>query len=54
MTDPLDTEFVKHVRQYRPDSVTARLADEVERLRKVLVQDMTVIAEDTFRDMEGK
>lgn len=31
--DPLDSEFVKHVRKYRPASVTARLADEVESLR---------------------
>jgi hypothetical protein len=33
MSDPLQTEFVKHVRKYRPDSVTARLADEAETLR---------------------
>jgi len=31
--DPLQSEFVKHVRRYRPNGVTARLAVEVERLR---------------------
>jgi len=34
MSDPLDNEFVRHVRKYRPDSVTARLSVEVEERRK--------------------
>ena len=32
--DPLDTPFVQHVLRYRPDSVTAKLAREVEELRE--------------------
>jgi len=34
--DPLETKFVKHMRKYRPNSVTARLASEVEHLRESL------------------
>ena len=34
MEDAIKSKFVQHVRKYRPDSVTSRLANEVERLRK--------------------
>ena len=46
--DPLHSEFVKHVRKYRPYSVTARLADEVERLRKTVIDTTAVIAEEVW------
>ncbi len=35
--DSLESEFVKHVLKYRPDSITARLAKEVAVLRRALI-----------------
>jgi len=51
--DPLNSEYVKHVRKYRPNSVTARLAAEVERLRKVVIETTGVIAEEVWSDKRG-
>ena len=46
--DPLDSEFVKHVLKHRPDSVTARLAREVETLRTQILQWSSLVAEDMW------
>jgi len=41
--DPLKSKFVEHVLKYRPDSVTAQLAKEVESLRALRRQTLSDI-----------